>query len=370
MVDIGQISNRSCSSRSESLGAANICLSCMCTGSAHQNLIGANKSEFVQELSDAISDVEGKLQIILVKQKELSSRALSMEREKLDFEHKLQQKSELFEQLNKTMQAVSQQSNTLIQAQMERISYLESSLESERKAHQNLKESFSEKKAECLMLQQALDELEKEKIMEQEKIKSSMYLKAEEALSKKMDAERKIFLKELEKVQEHVKLDLMRREELNRSNEYQELRAALIHLQSTCSVYDDLIIFLEGHTDRAGFSKIRETYQKLHLASRIFISSLTTKSMDHVDDFSKYVFGWMEKRCDTARSIENAAPEYSNDSGHGSDGLSPPYPDERSGRTNHDVLEGLSLDLEALKHHNTRRWNSASLIYDGTARRR
>ena len=220
-----------------------------------------------------------------------------------------------------------------------------------------------------------LDELDKEKAIEQERIRSSVYQKAEAALSHKMDAERKIFLRELEKVQEQVKMDLLRSEQLTRSNEYLELRAALVHLQSTCSVYDDLILYLEGHTDRVGLSKIRETYQKLHLAGRIFISSLVTKSVDRVDDFSKCAFAWIEKRCDTARSIENAALadwDSANRLDAGRDDSSESPSEDAvispSGST-HSNLESLALDLEALKHHSAKRWTAAAQIYDGPRRR-
>jgi hypothetical protein len=344
---------------------------------ANSSWVDNCRSDLVQELTDKISILEEKLQLILVKQNELGTRVKNAETDKLVLEHKLNQKSELFEQLNMTMQSMSHQSSSLIQAQMERICYLENALEPERQANQRLKDALSEKKAECLLLQEALDELDKERAQEQEKIKASVYQKAELALTQKMDAERKNFLRELEKVQEQVKMDLLKNEQLTRSNEYLELRAALVHLQSTCSVYDELILYLDGHTDRAGLAKISETYQRLHLAGRVFISSLTTKPADRVDDFSKSAFDWVERRRDTARSIEDAvcvdlykSGRYFSAECSREDSSDAPLEDVSPRRSPNLSPDSLALDLEALKHHSTRRWTAAARIYDGPTFRR
>uniref|UniRef100_A0A7S0QTD6 Uncharacterized protein n=1 Tax=Cryptomonas curvata TaxID=233186 RepID=A0A7S0QTD6_9CRYP len=326
---------------------------------------------FCQDLSDRISDIEGKLQIILIKQNELNSRVLKGEREKLELEHKLSQKSELFEQLNTTMQCMSQQSSALIQAQMERISCLETALEPERQSVQMYKSALSEKKAECSLLQEALEELEKEKTVEQEKIKTAMYLKAELILAEKMDAERKVFLKELERVQEHVKTDLMRREQVAQSKQHMELRAALVHLQSVCAVYDDLVLFLEGHTDKAGSEKIKDTYRNLHLASRMFISSLAMDPDDSTNEFCSFTFNSRTKRELLGRNVEAMIfypPQEIQDSCHGltiSEEGRDSFEAARTTISSQHTLRNLAFELESLKHHNLRRWNSGSAMYDG-----
>jgi hypothetical protein len=348
-------------------------LSARSVGPALSSRQQAKVDGFCQDLSDSISDIEGKLQIILIKQNELNTRVLKGEREKLELEHKLNQKSELFEQLNTTMQCMSQQSSALIQAQMERIGYLESTLEPERQAAQMYKTALSEKNTECSLLQEALEELEKEKAQEQEKIKTAMFLKAELTLAEKMEAERKVFLKELERVQEHVKVDLMRSEQVSQSREHLELRAALVHLQSVCAVYDDLVLFLEGHTDKAGSEKIKDTYRNLHLASRMFISSLAMDSAVSSNEFRSFTFSSMGKREMLGRNVETMifypAQELQT-SGHGLS-ISEGEPQDScfetasSSKSSQRTLRNLAYELETLKHRNLRRWNSGSAMYDG-----
>jgi hypothetical protein len=340
-------------------------------GSSLSSMQQAKMDGFCQDLSDRISDIDGKLQIILIKQNELNSRVLKGERDKLALEHKLNQKSELFEQLNTTMQCMSQQSSALIQAQMERIGYLETTLEPERQAAQAYKSALSEKKAECSLLQEALEELEKEKAQEQEKIKMAMFLKAELTLAEKMEAERKVFLKELERVQEHVKLDLMRREHVNQSKEHLELRAALVHLQSVCAVYDDLVHFLEGHTDKAGSEKIKDTYRNLHLASRMFISSIAMDSADSSNEICGFKFSAMDKREMLGRNVETMiiypaqeiqSPRHDYTISEG--GQDSCLEGANSSKSTQRTLRNLAYELESLKHRNLRRWNSGAAMYD------
>ncbi len=371
MADFQYSLNSNRSTQNESFGVGLPILSARLAVTAASSMQQAKMDGFCQDLSDRISDIEGKLQIILIKQNELNSRVMKGERDKLELEHKLSQKSELFEQLNTTMQCMSQQSSALIQAQMERISYLESTLEPERQAAQIYKSALSEKKAECSLLQEALEELEKEKTVEQEKMKIAIYLKAELTLAEKMDAERKVFLKELERVEEHVKVDLMRREQVTQSREHIELRAALVHLQSVCAVYDDLVLFLEGHTDKAGSEKIKDTYRNLHLASRMFISSLAMDPDDSTNEFCGFTFSSMTKRELLGRNVETMIFYPTHDIQSPRHGLT--ISEERrdsfeaplTSRSSQHTLRNLAWELESMKHHNLRRWNSGSAMYDG-----
>ena len=206
--------------------------------------------------------LEQQLQAALDKKEEL-------EREKVQLERNLVQKSELYEDAMRIMHTMRVQHNDMVKAQMERICFLESEVEPARKEAQRcreLDEELVQKRSECKDLQDALEELENQS--------ASTLATTRLEFEKKNENDTKHLLAELEKVRDEHAIataayEKFQQETKDMVEEHHNLRAQAEYHKKMNTIRAQLIAFLEAdHVDSSGLAKIKEANRKLKIAKR------------------------------------------------------------------------------------------------------
>ena len=230
---------------------------------AHVVESSSPKEEFQESSSEGslVAHLQKMLQTTLDKQEKL-------EREKSNLERNLAQKAELYEDAMRMMHSIRMQHNEMIQAQFERICFLEGEIEPAQKDAQKgreIAESYVRKTAECKDLQDALEELEQE-------MKFAVAAARAET-ERKYEPEVKRLRDELQSLQDEYAIETAAFEKYHREtqtmiDEQHDIRAQLEYSRRANEIRAQLICFLEEHVDSAGMAKIKEASRKLKIAKR------------------------------------------------------------------------------------------------------